>query len=401
VDSKPWNEVKELVIDAVKHSVIIEEALGRISGIRGKSTSYDSLQKAWQQFQKEDPKLPTLNESLDTPKHSPDVELTLQKMHQEVLDARKAKKEILKELEQSNVRLDLALAISDTKALNPPKIIKSDPKMREVTAVALASDWHVEEIVDPKTVNGKNEYNPDISRERATKFFESIRWLIEHHSKGYNLKNLILWFGGDMITGYIHEEFLETNAMSPTQACMLFQEYAISGIDFLLANTKLDKIYIPCSFGNHGRTSTKRRIQTGATNSFEWLSYHSLRQHYKAEKRLEFIIADGPHIYMDVYGHIIRFHHGDDVNYGGGVGGIAVPLRKAIDSWSDYKKADLTVIGHYHSLSFGKDYITNGSLIGYNSFALHIKARYEPPQQAFFLIDSERGKCVQVPIWVD
>ena len=362
-DSKSWVDLKELVIDAVRHSVIIEEALGRVSGIRGKSTTYDSLQKAWQQYQKEDLTLPALKDSLDSPKHSPDVELTLQKMRQEVLDARKVKKEILKELEAANVRLDLALAISDTKALNPPKIVKSDPKIREVTAVALASDWHVEELVDPRTVNGKNEYNPDISRQRAAKFFDNVRWLVEQHQKGYNLKNLILWLGGDMITGYIHEEFMETNALSPTEACMLFQEYIISGIDYLLANTKLEKLFIPCSFGNHGRTGPKRRIATGATNSFEWLSYHSLRQHYKNEKRVEFIIADGSHLYMDVYQWKVSFHHGDDVKYGGGIGGLSIPLMKAIDSWNEYISADITCIGHYHSYEDFKNCVVNGCFV--------------------------------------
>ena len=47
------------------------------------------------------------------------------------------------------------------------------------------------------------------------------------------------------------------------------------------------------------------------------------------------------------------------------------------------------------------NFVSNGSLIGYNEYALSIKAKYEPPQQAFFLIDAERGKRHSTPIWVD
>jgi hypothetical protein len=40
----------------------------------------------------------------------------------------------------------------------------------------------------------------------------------------------------------------------------------------------------------------------------------------------------------------------------------------------------------------------NGSLVGYNAFALSIKAGFEPPKQAFFLIDKSVGKTVVTPI---
>ncbi len=44
--------------------------------------------------------------------------------------------------------------------------------------------------------------------------------------------------------------------------------------------------------------------------------------------------------------------------------------------------------------------VTNGSLIGYNAYAQKIGASPEPPMQAFFLIDQERGLCHMTKIWV-
>jgi hypothetical protein len=42
----------------------------------------------------------------------------------------------------------------------------------------------------------------------------------------------------------------------------------------------------------------------------------------------------------------------------------------------------------------------NGSVIGFNAYAMSIKATPEPPQQFFHLLDSRRGKTAQCPIWV-
>ena len=49
----------------------------------------------------------------------------------------------------------------------------------------------------------------------------------------------------------------------------------------------------------------------------------------------------------------------------------------------------------------GGNFISNGSLIGYNAFAVKIGASYEPPRQAFCLIDSKRGKTGVFPIFVE
>ena len=44
--------------------------------------------------------------------------------------------------------------------------------------------------------------------------------------------------------------------------------------------------------------------------------------------------------------------------------------------------------------------MTNGSLIGPNAYSLAMGFA-ERPQQAFWLVDSERGCCQMTPVWVD
>lgn len=306
---------------------------------------------------------------------------------------------VLAELHRAEERLDVALSIQ-----SPPKaariVRRKGKNAREACPIFLASDWHVEETVDPRTVNGRNEYGPKIAEKRARVFFERQLKLVELCRAGWRIDEAVLWLGGDLITGYIHEELLEANAMSPTEAILFAEKLIVAGVDFLLAEGGFARLVVPCSFGNHGRTTQLRRIATGARNSFEWLMYHSLRKHYRNEPRVTFQIADGAHLYLPLYGGDVRFTHGDDVRYAGGVGGLSVPLRKAIDSWDQFRPARITCIGHWHQLTDYQFAVVNGSLIGFNAYALSIKARYEPPQQGFVLMDARHGKAMFSPVWV-
>jgi hypothetical protein len=178
------------------------------------------------------------------------------------------------------------------------------------------------------------------------------------------------------------------------------QEYIASGIRYLLDNSSL-KLVIPCASGNHGRITKKVHVSTEAGNSLERMMYASLAQRFAKEPRVTFLIHDGYHTYVEMYGKVVRFHHGHSVRFSGGVGGLTIPMNKAIAQWNRGQRADLDVIGHYHTFFDGGNFIVNGSLIGFNAFALSIKASPEPPVQAFFLIDSRHGKTVVCPVILD
>jgi hypothetical protein len=129
--------------------------------------------------------------------------------------------------------------------------------------------------------------------------------------------------------------------------------------------------------------------------------YRNLALHYANNKRVKFVISDGYHTYINVYNYTIRLHHGHALNYGGGVGGLTVPVNKAIAQWNRARPVYLDVFGHWHTFFDGGNFICNGSVIGYGAYALSIKAGFEKPKQAFFLIDKKRGKTIVCPVTVD
>jgi hypothetical protein len=293
---------------------------------------------------------------------------------------------------------DTALAISSAR-LHVPEIAAQNPEETEATAFAIASDWHVEETVDPKTVNGVNEFNLDIADARIAKFFRSILRLVEIERAGTKIDNLVLAMLGDFMTGYIHEELQESNGLSPTQTVLWLRQRIVAGIRLLVKNGGFKRIVVPCSIGNHGRTTKKMRHATAAANSFEWMMYHVMKDDVP---EVEWQIADGYHNLIEVYGRIIRFHHGDNVMYQGGIGGLTIPMEKAIAGWNKGREIApyMDVFGHHHTRMENPRFISNSSLIGYGAFSLAIKAGFEQPSQTFFLLDSKRGRTGTFPIFL-
>jgi len=293
--------------------------------------------------------------------------------------------------------------VAEVEALPPVEGIKPREQrsgLAEATPLVLASDWHIEEEVRPEQVDHRNRYNLEISRRRMERFFEATRWGINHNRQVFKIRDLCLWLGGDLITNYLHEDNVENNLLSPVEAIAYAQASLGDGIRFLLEDEELERIVLPCNDGNHGRLTKKTRSATRIENSIEWLLYTMLAREFKDEPRIEFLLPTSPHTYYEIYGRTIRFTHGDTCKYGGGVGGITIPIYKALARWQTVRQADLTCMGHFHQRTSLSDLIINGSLIGYSPYSLDIGARFEPPAQEFSILEPRRFRGLSMPLWV-
>ena len=305
---------------------------------------------------------------------------------------------LLKINEELQARYDAALRI--TEKIEYPYIIPSKNNKKEnATAIVAFSDWHVEERVDPKTINNINEYNPQIAEKRANAVVQNSMKLIEKEREHSDIDTLVLWLGGDFITGYIHPELEESNYMSPIEAIMFAKKLLGSAIKFYLDSGNFNKIIVPCNVGNHGRTMQKPRVSTGNKNSYEYMMYHDLKNTFSDA---EFIIPDGMYVYLDIYEKMFRFFHGDHIKFGGGIGGLTVPLTKAIMRADTQQKAHYNIMGHYHQYwEATSNCLVNGSLIGYGAYAQRIGATPEPPMQGLRIMDSKRGLTAKFPIFCE
>lgn len=269
----------------------------------------------------------------------------------------------------------------------------------EATVIVVASDWHIEERVGAE-VGGLNTFNDVIAAGRINKFFQKAHSLTELLSARIEIPTMVLALLGDFISNDIHDELAEQNGELPMHAIVSAQNYIISGIEYLLRQAPHRQLVLPCHSGNHARTTKTTRFGSENGHSLEYLLYQHLAAYFRADPRVSFVIAEGPHSYLDIYGQTVRFQHGHMIKYGGGVGGIYIPTHKAIAQWNRARHADLDIFGHFHQLVDGGNFVCNGSLVGYNSFALSIKAAFEKPKQTLLLMDAKRGRTCLWPIYL-
>jgi hypothetical protein len=312
--------------------------------------------------------------------------------------------EATKEIENLRRELDAFTQTKDVLAAYRPAAVKLQHGGRgEATAVVCWNDWHYEEIVESGAVNGVNEYSPSIARQRFTKLLRSTASIIDMCRSKSRIDTIIVGVLGDLITGYIHDELVATNAMSPVQAVLDVFGMLTSGLETLRRETKAKEIIVPCVCGNHGRWTQKTWAKNRPGTSFEGMLYLFLAKWFAAQKQstVRIVLPKGDMTYVDVYGKRIRFMHGDNVRYAGGIGGVHIPLRKAIDAWNTQVGADYNYLGHWHNDITGEDYRISGSMIGMSEYSLKIKARYQAPSQAFELIHPRYGCTARFPIVLD
>lgn len=317
------------------------------------------------------------------------------------LSSERAKyKSALADLAAAEARADALISIQSEPTIRNWERLQKKPS-RGATAIVALCDWHVEETVDPETIDNLNAYDLSIAEARIKRCGEKVLYLLDFARHVAKIEELVVWLGGDLITGYIHEELMEGNSLSPTEACLFVQDMVVSLLSLFANKAGVKRILVPTSYGNHGRTTQRPRIATGYKNSYEWMTYHQIAGAMRAESRVAFQISKGYHNYLSIQGHDVRFHHGDAIHYQGGVGGISIPVNKAIAAWNKSRRVSIDLFGHWHQYLDQWHSVACGCLIGYNAYANRIKADFQTPTQTLVLIDRDYGKVMALPIFVE
>jgi hypothetical protein len=326
-----------------------------------------------------------------------ELELMLRRANNQALDAKSGQERAMRKLEQVQDALDVALAIKDivdVGTIARPK----DPHSDEVCPIILNSDEHCGQVVKASAVNGLNEFNPDIYDERKDRIAQNAIRLINKERQESVIKEAVIWLGGDHIEGELHNDAVQSQTLTTTQQIVRAEKAQVRMLDYYLAKSDLQRIIIPCSVGNHGR-NTKKPQSNSTENSYEWLMFHSLRKHYRDEPRLVWHIADSDCLYLPIYGHIMRFFHGDTVKYIGGAAGPNWNVDKRIKDLDQSIPALHTFHGHFHQINFGGRATGNGSLPSTAPYGHNQGYRTEAPMQAMRIFHPSGKFCGAFPIF--
>ena len=266
---------------------------------------------------------------------------------------------------------------------------------RQTVAILQLGDQHIDEVVKSETVMGLNEYNLEIAEQRQKRVYRTAAKLIGHHQKHYNIREVIILFGGDCIGNWIHPELEQTNSLSPNEAIFKFKGMTIAGLKYLHDTLDVDKIRIICISGNHTRETKKVQFNNFSETNKEYWMYLDIQQSTEAMglNKLEWHIPKAEMAVFNVFGKNYLAAHGHQFKYAGGVGGIFPSMFRWFGNINRNLNIKTAFVFHYHQSILTNKVIVNGTPKGFDAFALGHGFEYEKPSQNMILLDSHFGIC--------
>lgn len=269
------------------------------------------------------------------------------------------------------------------------------------TPTLFISDVHFDEVVKSEQVGYANAYNHEIATQRVKNTFRTALDLTTKFLSKPKYDGFICAFGGDNLSGNIHEELKETNDQRINKSILDLTDLYIEGIGTLA--DEFGKVFCPCVVGNHGRHDRKPRYKFRVQDNFEWLIYQYLARYFRNDSRISFLIPDSPDAMWSVYGRKYLLNHGDQFKGGSGIAGVFSPLmlgraRKQHKQNGIGQPFDKMIVGHFHQYIHTESLIINGSIKGYDEYADQHNFSFESPMQALWIDHPDKGTTFRMPI---
>lgn len=272
-------------------------------------------------------------------------------------------------------------------------------KSSETIPILMLSDWLLEVPVKTEQVMGLNAYDLEIGQRRVSDCVRKFVKLLKlRRLTNTRIETAVVWLGGGFIAGKPGESN-PTHLKDPAESSKIAVNRLYSALKFILKNSELKKIIVPCTAGSISSDPSKAEVALG--NPYEWCIYSKLAKMFKDDRRIEFYAPKGQHIQMNIFGKMFRYHYGDSINYRDGVGGLTIPLMKRINAWNVGREAYMDIFGRWRTYMPGRNFVGNGSLIGYTPTAAASGTEYERPMQALIYIEKEIGLASYEPIFVE
>jgi hypothetical protein len=397
---------EKALLRAVKKAASFEDAIERAAAaVPNRAMSLGTIQKKLQRMGEGTLSQFVARNVVATPpkKSAPEQtneEVVRLRLEHQVAGLEKAKNRLLKEIAGRDEQIRVLAEIRKAKPLKPIVAEKRvGATQRRGMPFGICSDWHVEEQVDPKKVNGMNAYDLTIAERCIESVGEAFEWLSK--DSRFDAREALIALIGDLFSGYIHEELEEGNFLSPVKAVVWLLDRLEKMLRSVAANMpEIERFVVVCRDGNHGRLTHRIRAATRSDNSLEWLMFHTLAARMANDPRFVFRVEESEWTYVEVYGKTFAFTHGDQFSYQGGVGGVLIPVRRKLNEIRKYRHFDHVSMGHFHTRHDFEDITINGSMIGVTPYSIRSGFTPEPRRQSWFMVDSERGKSTSAPIWL-
>lgn len=296
-------------------------------------------------------------------------------------------------------KVDLLTAVDGLEATPSPfSKVPAEGKAHRGTVSLMLSDAHWDEVIRAEQINYPNSYNRDIAVVRLRAVVERTIINARDYLNGITYDGLILWLGGDMVSGNIHDELSRTNDGQHMLDTIDFWSDQLASAIVALAD-HFGKVHVPVVVGNHGRTSRKPEAKNAVRSNYDWLLARIVQRALRIDERITWNISEARALYETVYEHRYRFEHGDQFKGGEQITGPIRPVmfgrQQLLNGGAQF---DTLLVCDKHQYSSLPGATVNGSLCGYGEFADGRHYRPEPPQLAFWVDTPEVGPSFHLPI---
>jgi len=314
------------------------------------------------------------------------------------------------ELIKKSVNEDYILNLYKSKQISIPTPIKFNfiKEKNECKEAALVlSDFHAGEVIVKNQLNGINEYNVEIMKQRV----DRIIYYAIYYCKKNEIDVLNLLFLGDLMSGSIHPELARTNEYNDVETLFILHEYITQKI--LELEPHFSKIKCEFIVGNHSRISdgnngTKLQWKTAPILNWEYVLARQLEMQFdliqkqNKIKKISISVNDCLFKVIEIAKRKFLIAHGHTMSGGSnsfaGIGyyGLAqsnAKLLGAMISTGDDKLVfQDSLAGHYHFSSrikttVGNMYV-NGSVIGAGEYGLYKMRSISDPEQLLLFVEN-------------
>lgn len=263
---------------------------------------------------------------------------------------------------------------------------------KEETSVLDISDVHLgmkNEIFDSESGKRVVTYNMEIFQKEMIVLQDSIFQIHEILSNSYQLKDLVIFILGDILTNdrIFKEQVFEIEKIVGLQIW--------DGVNYFTRffNNLLriyETITIVCVVGNHGR-SLPDSYEEPVENNFEYNLYRIWQKQFEYNDRINIVVPESRRIIYPVYNWKHLLEHGDSMR-----GTSDNYIEKQIKELSlNMGGFDMMHYGHFHKLKEREiaDKVIvkqNGSWIEKDGYGFRKFKTYSIPKQFFFGCNAKR-----------
>jgi len=278
-------------------------------------------------------------------------------------ELQKYKSQALRSATDIDLQEVMDAVLSSVRPVRPVNVQIRTPSTHyaDYTQFIMLSDMHCEETVSSDDVGNVNEYNwEEFERRLAVVFNEALQAY-----RGE--RKCILMSGGDQLSGLIHDT-LETTG-KPTGKAVADLAKVLADYTNVLASV-YEEVEIMGVTGNHGRLSDNRKSHANGFN-LEYMMFQ-LWEALTIKENVVFNFGTSGYALTNIGGMTLALHHGDYHRSGGGIP-RTLKVQEIIRQTTGVIPEHIFQ-GHLHMPALemtpqGGVYLTNGCMIGSNSYA--------------------------------